>query len=85
MNVIVKKHYPVEKLPPDLREGLGSTELVTVEIAVEDDEDVGQRPIPAKEAVALMRQMQLENLGKGITEDEAVRRIRELRDDRDAS
>lgn len=37
MNVIVKKHYPVEKLPADLREGLGSgTAHVTIEIAAEE-------------------------------------------------
>lgn len=85
MNVIVKKHYPVEKLPADLREGLGGeTERVTVEIAVEDgdDEKVGP-PLSVDDAVALMRKMQIENRGKGVTEAEAVKRIRDLRDDRD--
>jgi hypothetical protein len=32
MNVIVRKNYPVEKLPADLREGLPVDARVTVEI-----------------------------------------------------
>lgn len=35
MNVIVKKHYPVEKLPADLREGLPLDAEVTVEITTQ--------------------------------------------------
>jgi hypothetical protein len=36
MNVIVKKHYPVERLPADLREGLALGGQVEVQIRAEE-------------------------------------------------
>ncbi len=36
MNRIVKEHYPVEKLPEDLREGFAQGALVRVTLIVED-------------------------------------------------
>jgi hypothetical protein len=36
VNKIVKEHYPVTKLPEDLREGLDPKQRVTVTIATED-------------------------------------------------
>jgi len=90
MNKIVREHYPVERLPEDLREHFPGAETVTVELTTDndkmddDDADVAQ-PLSANEAVALMRQMQKENAARGInvTTEEAVRRIRELRDEWD--
>lgn len=35
MNRIVKEHYPVAKLPEELREGLDPAELATVTITLE--------------------------------------------------
>jgi hypothetical protein len=35
MNEIIKEHYPAEKLPPDLRDGLEPQQLVTVTVTVE--------------------------------------------------
>lgn len=37
MNRIVKEHYPVEKLPADLREGLPLSPHVRITIEVEPD------------------------------------------------
>jgi hypothetical protein len=37
MNRIVKEHYPVEKLPEDLREGLPRATRVTVTLVPETD------------------------------------------------
>jgi hypothetical protein len=38
MNRIVKEHYPVSKLPLELREGLDPKKLVTVIVALEIDQ-----------------------------------------------
>ena len=82
MNKIVREHYPVEKLPEDLRELVSGTS-VTVELTVE----AYDRPAPLSrdEAVALMRKMQREAAEKGqsVTAEEAVARIRALRDEWD--
>ncbi|MFG1378716.1 hypothetical protein [Xanthobacter autotrophicus] len=73
MNRIVREHYPVEKLPEDLREG-GSGDA-NLRVIVE------QLPKPASEArlrelLALARK--IEPIG-----DDPVQRIRELRDEWD--
>ena len=89
MNKIVREHYPVEKLPEDLRELVPGAETVTVEVTVEDSsEDEGvdaPPPLSTADAIALMRQMQREAAaeGKSVSQEEAVRRIRELRDEWD--
>lgn len=85
MNKIVREHYPVEKLPEDLRALVPGAVLVTIEVSSEPEDDTVAPALSAEDAVALMRQMQRENAehGKGITEAEAVRRIRELRDEWD--
>lgn len=89
MNRIVRENYPVEKLPEDLREGLpeGSTVTVTVE--------EGQEKPSLEELHALVvdilnnpRQMTLKELRdmvgpRNVTSEEAVSRIRALRDEWD--
>jgi hypothetical protein len=37
MNKIIKHHYPVEKLPEDLRAGLGDTTHVRITVILEDE------------------------------------------------
>ncbi len=37
MNRIVKEHYPVEKLPEDLRAGLGAATHVRITVVLEDE------------------------------------------------
>lgn len=86
MNKIVREHYPVEKLPEDLRGNFPDGTSVTIEIVdeAELDEDA-PKPLSVEEAVAVMRRMQQRNAERGtsVTEEEAVRRIRELRNEWD--
>jgi len=49
MNRIVKEHYPVSKLPPELREGLDSDQVVTVTVSIEE-------PVPTIEELFALRQ-----------------------------
>jgi hypothetical protein len=88
MNKIVREHYPVEKLPEDLRPLVEGASEVTIVLTVEDDGEDEQNappPLPTEDAVALMRQMQREAAaaGRSVTGEEAVRRVRELRDEWD--
>ncbi|MDI4656413.1 hypothetical protein [Xanthobacter autotrophicus] len=89
MNRIVREHYPVEKLPEDLREGLpeGATVTVTVEeVATKPSleelkalvKDILENPKPMtiEEARALVGP-------RNVTAEEAVQRIRALRDEWD--
>jgi hypothetical protein len=82
MNVIVRKHYPVEKLPEDLREGIPGGASVTVTITGEDSEARGE-PMTTAEVVALLRRTQQANRGKGVTPEAAAREVRALRDEWD--
>ncbi len=71
MNRIVKEHYPASKLPKELREGLYPAAEVTVIV-----EQEGQTP-----------RLSLEEIHRRfpvgtVTVDEAVQRIRSLRDER---
>jgi hypothetical protein len=83
MNKIVRQHYPVEKLPEDLRLLVGGAESVTVELTEEAASSL--QPLTREQAVAMMRQSQQEHAARGasITTEEAVRRVRELRDEWD--
>ncbi len=91
MNKIVRDHYPVANLPEDLREGLG--DVATVRVVVEsepsasdttqnDDPLLRKGPIEAHELMAL-RERYLALGHPRVTEEEAVARIRELRDEWD--
>lgn len=87
MTRIVREHYPVEKLPEDLRDGLpvGTTVTVTVEgrsPPAPFDSRLDQilrdaRPVGPSEA-----RMRLARSGVGAAE--AVARIRALRDEWDS-
>ena len=83
MNKIVREHYPVEKLPEDLRRLVGGAASVTVELTEETAPSL--KPLTREEAVAMMRQSQQEHAARGtsITTEEAVRRVRELRNEWD--
>jgi hypothetical protein len=77
MNRIVREHYPVSKLPEELREGLEPGASVTVTV----EEEVRKAP-----SVEEMRRQFLEvrkSLKHKVTVEEAVARIRELRDEWD--
>jgi len=86
MNKIVREHYPVENLPEDLRGNLPAGTAVTVQITNEtEQDDDAPAPLSVNDAVALMTRMQEENSRKGrsVTWDEAVKRVRDLRDEWD--
>jgi len=75
MNRVVKAHYPVSKLPEELRVEFDPRQLVTVEITAE--EPGPEKPLTLKEIFAL-RQPPFRS-GKEIDED--VRRHRDEWDD----
>ncbi|MGF9693841.1 hypothetical protein AAIH46_13570 [Rhizobium sp. 0TCS1.26] len=81
MNKIVREHYPVEKLPEDLREGLeaGSTVRVVVEV---EAVKVEQRPMSFHESMRQIEEYRRNNPER-VTVEDAVHRIRELRDEWD--
>jgi hypothetical protein len=71
MNIIVKKHYPANRLPEDLREGIPEGSEVEVTVAVQ----------PPRRRIRLD---QLVGTGQNVhgTEEEVLRHIAELREDR---
>lgn len=75
MNKIVLEHYPAAKLPEELREGIepGASVRVTVE------EEARRKPLDPEKLLELMRAAQAN--APGTTLDEAVARIRALRDE----
>ena len=77
MNKIVRSHYPAAKLPPDLRAGLPQEAKVRVTVVVEADE---------ADAETLLDQLAAFRAGRAdreISRGEAVKRVRELRDEWD--
>lgn len=74
MNRIVREHYPVEKLPEDLRAGLDPTETVRVVVEGTPGPDTSEARL--RELLDLARRAQ--PIG-----DDPVERIRKLRDEWD--
>ncbi len=79
MNKIVLDHYPVSKLPADMRFGLDQT--ATVRVVIEEETD--DRRETAAETVATIRKFR-ESFAEKISLDEAAARIRDLRDEWEA-
>jgi hypothetical protein len=78
MNKTIHEHYPASKLPDELREGIDPSGHVTVTVVEED-----QRPSREK-LVRLLEEARQRSRSVGdVSSDEAVRRIRELRDEWD--
>jgi hypothetical protein len=75
MNRIVREHYPVSKLPEELREGLEPGASVTVTVEEE------RKPFSRDELLESFREARKN--ARGVTVEEAVARIRELRDEWD--
>lgn len=78
MNKIVREHYPASKLPEELRTGLPSDASVKVTVEEELPEGRTSRAEFAKQLEAVRR-----NLDRKVSVEEAVARIRELRDEWD--
>ena len=77
MNRIVREHFPVSRLPEELREGLEPGASVTVTVEEE---------APKAPSAEEMRRQFLDvrkSLKRKVTVEEAVARIRELRDEWD--
>lgn len=86
MNKIVREHYPVEKLPEDLRAEVEGLDTVTVTIDAEPEQQAGEsRPGKASWPALLERLRALRASGEiePVTSEEAVARIRALRDEWD--
>jgi hypothetical protein len=79
MNKIVREHYPVEKLPEDLRHSL--PDGITVRLTLEADEIVQSPAVPAGRAWIddIMRR----KATMPLTSDDPVQRVRQLRDEWD--
>ena len=77
MNKIVREHYPVSRLPQDLQNEIGEAQYVRV--VIEDNE--ARPPLSKDEAVALLAEAR--QSAKGISTEEAVARVRALRDEWD--
>ena len=91
MNKIVREHYPVANLPEDLREGFDVGARVTVVVEVESAPVEGsallELALNAKPAtwdeLMQMREKLLSDGRPSVSVEEAVARIRELRDEWD--
>ena len=77
MNKIVKKHYPVEKLPVELREGLPQGAMVSVTVETEDE---AARVFDVEAFQKDLARIQAK-LGGAVTLEEAAERVRSLRDE----
>lgn len=77
MNRIVREHYPVERLPEDLRAELGAVSSVRISIEAEVQ--------PSRNIEAILKDIQ-ERKARGdwpLATDDPVERIRKLRDEWD--
>ncbi|AOO80749.1 hypothetical protein [Bosea vaviloviae] len=85
MNKIVREHYPIEKLPEDLRAELTGQGTVTVTIETEMTPPQNVAAARASWNALLERISQLHATGavKPVTSEEAVARVRALRDEWD--
>lgn len=76
MNKIVLEHYPLSKLPADIQDAVGGDGSVRVTVEKEF-----LKPLSAEEVVARLRAEKSDPNFKGTTMEEAVARIRSLRDE----
>ena len=85
MNKFVREHYPVEKLPDDLRPDLPDGTSVTVEIKEEPAYQWAPTPKPmtAKETAELIRKIHEGRTDKGRSAEEIAAEVRSLRDEWD--
>jgi len=73
MNKIIRDHYPARSLPEDLRSGLKPDSLVRVVIEEEQ--------VSPKQKRKQLRDILIEARKAAPTDDDAVARIRKLRDE----
>lgn len=80
MNRIVREHYPVERLPEDLRVGLPREAFVTVTVQADRKRSV-QRPAKRIADPDFFRRLRSQAPTPARTSEEISRYIAELRDD----
>jgi hypothetical protein len=85
MNKIVREHYPVERLPADLRAELPGQSSVTVTLEAETSalRGVGEARASWNEMLKRIHQLHASGAIKPVTAEEAVARVRALRDEWD--
>lgn len=76
MNKVVLEHYPASKLPEELREGIAESASVTVTVEVEH-----RKTLNREELLDLMSKVQAKGYNTSL--EEAVSRVRELREEWD--
>lgn len=86
MNKIVREHYPVEKLPEDLRADFPSDALVTVQVVQEDELIFSTQPDPmsAEQLADLIRRRHEGKTEPGRSIEDIVAEVRALRDEWDS-
>jgi hypothetical protein len=76
MGRIELKHYPASRLPAELRQGIAEGAFVNITV----EADTAAAPSREQFLKALRRDVPA---GKGVSVEDAVRRIRDLRDEWD--
>lgn len=74
MNKIIRERYPVSKLPADLQEEVGEAKYVHLVIDVKE-------PAPPSRGKLMELMSQARKSAPGITTEDAVARVRALRDE----
>ncbi len=82
MNKIVLEHYPVDRLPEDVRKHFSTGSSVTLEVREETPQSA-QRRMSAKETIELIRNMRKRNVDNLLSQEEIISEIRTLRDEWD--
>lgn len=77
MNKIVLEHYPVSQLPRDIQAAVGDVDSVRLTV-----EEEPLKPLPHEEFMRQLRAARAKG-GEGTTMEEAVARIRALRNEWD--
>lgn len=77
MNKVVREHYPVEKLPKDLRELFPNADEVTIEITAAEE----ARMLTGAETIAMLERLRGPAGQQKKTMEEIVRDVRQLRDE----
>jgi hypothetical protein len=80
MNRIVRDYYPAERLPDDLQKLIDPSRPIRIVIEQDDDQKVRKSP---EELLAMLDAYRATIKGKSISTEDAVARIRELRDEWD--
>lgn len=80
MSKVVKRHYPVHKLPDDLQKAVGGATAVSVTLEPDDSE---HQPMTLDEIRVRIEEYRKRPDFKPVSTKEAVERIRTLRDEWD--